>query len=85
MSADASSITCKKWGRDGSFRGVDHYCARTVAGEPVSATFEIDKLLSRDGKLILRSGYALERDERGRINEELARPGEVCYQVGLNH
>jgi hypothetical protein len=85
MSADASSITCKKWGRDGSFRGVDRYCARTVAGEPVTANFEIDKLLSRDGKLILKSGYALERDERGRTNEELARPGEVCYQVDLSN
>lgn len=85
MSADASSINCRKWGRDGSFRGVDRYCARTVAGEPVSANFEIDKLLSRDGRLVLKTGYALERDERGRINEGLARPGEVCYQVGSSH
>jgi hypothetical protein len=85
MSADASSINCKKWGRDGSFRGVDRYCARTVAGEPVSANFEIDKLLSRDGKLILKSGYALKRDERPRVNGELTQPGVACYQVNLSN
>jgi hypothetical protein len=80
MSPDSTTISCRKWSRSGQPRGVDHYCARTILGEPVLASFQIDQLLSRDGAIILTSGQNLARDDRRRVNDDLAKPGEACYQ-----
>jgi len=84
MSSDSTAITCRKWDPHGEVAGVDRYCARTSQGALVMAEFDIDHLASREGRLILKSGAVLQRDDRGRINDELMRPGEACYQLGLN-
>jgi hypothetical protein len=83
MTQDASGIACKKWDPKGVWNGVDRYCARTTQGDQVHAGFEVDHVISREGQIVLASGATLERDERGRENDRLIRPGEPCYQVGL--
>ena len=78
LSADKSVIACKRWYRNGDLYGKDWYCARTVDGAPVAADFEIDSLLSQEGKLVLKSGAVVQQDHRGRTNDQLDRPGEAC-------
>jgi hypothetical protein len=84
-SDDLTTITCKKWSPNGELNGVDRYCARTLQGEPVSASFDVDRLASREGQLVLKTGSIVERDDRGRMNDKLMRPEEVCYQFGQKH
>jgi hypothetical protein len=81
MSPDASGIVCKKWDSKGVWNGVDRYCPRTREGTPVPADFEIDRLLSREGHIILQTGQILIEDDRGRINDQLMRPEETCKQT----
>jgi hypothetical protein len=78
LSPDKSVIACQRWYRDGTPYGKDWYCARTVDGVPVAADFEIDQLLSQEGRLVLKSGAVVQRDHRARTNEVLDRPGEAC-------
>lgn len=78
-SPSLATIDCLKWYPKGTSRGVERYCARTVDGTPVPPDFIIDRLASREGQIILRSGAILQFDHRGRINDELAHPAEACY------
>jgi hypothetical protein len=71
-------IACRKWYANGDFYGKDWYCARTVAGAPVAADFELDPLLSQEGRLVLKSGAVVQQDRRGRTNDQLDRPNEAC-------
>jgi len=78
LSADKSVIACKRWYRNGDSYGKDWYCARTVDGAPVAADFEIDPLISQEGKLVLKSGAVVQQDHRARTNDVLDRPNEAC-------
>jgi hypothetical protein len=78
LSSDKSVIACQRWYRNGDPYGKDWYCARTVSGVPVAADFEIDPLLSQEGKLVLKSGAVVQQDHRARTNDVLDRPGEAC-------
>jgi hypothetical protein len=78
LSADKSVIACQRWFRNGDYYGKDWYCARTLDGAPVAADFEIDPLLSQEGKLVLKSGAVVQRDHRARTNDALDRPNEAC-------
>ena len=78
LSSDKSVIACRRWYQDGAPYGKDWYCARTVDGAPVAADFEIDPLLSQEGRLVLKSGAVVQQDHRGRTNDVLDRPGEAC-------
>jgi hypothetical protein len=78
MNSDAATIGCKRWYGNGDSDGMDFYCARTVDGVPVAASFTIDPLLSQAGRLVLTSGAVLEHDNRGRTNGKLDRPNEAC-------
>jgi hypothetical protein len=49
-----------------------------VDGAPVAAEFEIDPLLSQEGRLVLKSGAVVQQDHRARTNDQLDRPGEAC-------
>jgi hypothetical protein len=71
-------IACQRWYKDGAPYGKDWYCARTVDGAPVAAEFEIDPLLSQEGRLVLKSGAVVQQDHRARTNDVLDRPGETC-------
>ncbi len=79
MSPDLTTIDCRMWFPKGTWAGVDRYCARTVDGASVPRDFRIDRLASRERKLILTSGAILQPDHRRRTNDELAHPGEACY------
>ena len=74
----ASVIACRKWYENGDFIGKDWYCSRTEDGAPVPADFEIDRLLSQAGRLVLKSGAVVPEDHRARTNDVLDRPGEAC-------
>jgi hypothetical protein len=78
LSSDKSVIACQRWYRNGDPYGKDWYCARTVDGAPVAADFEIDPLLSQEGRLVLKSGAVVQQDHRARTNDVLDRPGEAC-------
>jgi hypothetical protein len=78
LSSDKSVIACLRWYRNGDPYGKDWYCARTVDGAPVAADFEIDPLLSQEGRLVLKSGAVVQQDHRARTNDVLDRPGEAC-------
>jgi hypothetical protein len=78
LSADKSVIACQRWYRDGTPYGKDWYCARTLDGAPVAAEFEIDELLSQEGRLVLKSGAVVQQDHRARTNDVLDRPNEAC-------
>jgi len=78
LSPDKSVIACQRWYRNGTPYGKDWYCARTVDGAPVAADFEIDELLSQEGRLVLKSGAVVQEDHRARTNDVLDRPGEAC-------
>jgi hypothetical protein len=78
LNSDKSVIACLRWYRNGDPYGKDWYCARTVDGAPVAAEFEIDPLLSQEGRLVLKSGAVVQQDHRGRTNDVLDRPGEAC-------
>lgn len=78
LNSDKSVIACQRWYRNGDPYGKDWYCARTVDGAPVAADFEIDPLLSQEGKLVLKSGAVVQQDHRGRTNDVLDRPSEAC-------
>jgi len=78
LSADKSVIACQRWFRNGDYYGKDWYCARTLDGAPVAADFEIDPLLSQEGKLVLKSGGVVQRDHRARTDDVLDRPKEAC-------
>jgi len=77
LESDKATITCRRWYSNGDFYGKDWFCARTVNGLP-DTEFEIDPLLSQDGKLVLKSGAVLRHDGRARTNDALDRPGEAC-------
>jgi hypothetical protein len=49
-----------------------------VDGAPVAADFEIDPLLSQEGRLVLKLGAVVQEDHRARTNDVLDRPGEAC-------
>jgi len=74
----ASVIACRKWYENGDFIGKDWYCSRTEDGAPVPADFEIDRLLSQAGRLVLKSGAVVPEDHRARTNDVLDRPNEAC-------
>lgn len=74
----ASVIACRKWYENGDFIGKDWYCSRTEDGAQVPADFEIDRLLSQAGRLVLKSGAAVPEDHRARTNDQLDRPNEAC-------
>jgi hypothetical protein len=78
LSPDKSVIACQRWYRNGDPYGKDWYCARTVDGAPVAAEFEVDELLSQEGRLVLKSGAVVQRDHRARTNDALDRPNEAC-------
>jgi hypothetical protein len=78
LNPDKSVIACQRWYRNGDPYGKDWYCARTVEGAPVAAEFEVDQLLSQEGRLVLKSGAVVQQDHRGRTNDLLDRPGEAC-------
>ena len=78
LSPDKSVIACQRWYRNGDPYGKDWYCARTLDGAPVAADFEIDPLLSQEGRLVLKSGAIVQEDHRARTNDVLDRPGEAC-------
>jgi hypothetical protein len=78
LDSHASVIACRKWYRNGDSYGKDWYCARTVEGAPVAADFELDPLLSQEGRLVLKSGAVVQQDRRGRTNDQLDRPNEAC-------
>ena len=78
LTADKSVIGCLRWYGNGDPYGKDWYCARTVDEAPVAAEFEIDPLLSQEGRLVLKSGAVVQRDHRARTNDLLDRPGEAC-------
>jgi hypothetical protein len=78
MDSGAATIGCKRWYGNGDSDGTDFYCARTVDGAPVAASFTIDPLLSQAGRLVLTSGAVVQHDNRGRTNDKLDRPGEAC-------
>jgi hypothetical protein len=83
LNSEESGIVCKKWDPKGVWNGVDRYCARTREGDPVHDNFEIDHLLSREGRIILKSGQRLLTDDRGRVNDQLMRPEEPCKQTAF--
>ena len=78
LSPDKSVIACQRWYRNGDPYGKDWYCARTLDGMPVAADFEIDPLLSQEGKLVLKSGAVVQQDHRARTGDVLDRPSEAC-------
>jgi hypothetical protein len=78
LNSDKSVIACLRWYRNGDPYGKDWYCARTVDGAPVAADFEIDPLLSQEGRLVLKSGAVVQQDHRARTNDVLDRPNEAC-------
>jgi hypothetical protein len=78
LNSDKSVIACRRWYRNGDPYGKDWYCARTVEGAPVAADFEVDQLLSQEGRLVLKPGAVVQQDHRGRTNGQLDRPGEAC-------
>jgi hypothetical protein len=78
LDSDKTTISCQRWYKNGDAYGKDWYCAQTMAGEPVGAIATLDPLLSRDGRLVLKSGAALRHDNRARTNDVLDRPGEAC-------
>jgi len=78
LSPDKSVIACQRWYSDGAPYGKDWFCARTVDGAPVAADFEIDPLLSQEGKLVLMSGAVVQEDHRARTGGLLDRPNEAC-------
>jgi len=78
LDSDKAEIACRSWYRNGDLLGRDWYCARTAAGEPVKADFELDPLLSQVGRLVLLSGEVVPRDHRGRTSGILDRPNEAC-------
>ena len=78
LSSDKSVIGCQRWYRDGTPYGKDWYCARTLDGAPVAADFEVDQLLSQEGRLVLKSGAVVQQDHRARTNDLLDRPNEAC-------
>jgi hypothetical protein len=78
LDSHASVIACRKWYENGDFYGKDWYCARTADDAPVPADFQIDRLLSQAGRLVLKSGAVVSQDHRARTNDQLDRPGEAC-------
>jgi len=78
LSPDKSVIACQRWYRDGTPYGKDWYCARTLDGAPMAAEFEVDQLLSQEGRLVLKSGAVVQQDHRARTNDVLDRPNEAC-------
>lgn len=78
LDSDKTTISCQRWYKNGDAYGKDWYCAQTMAGEPVGAVATLDPLLSRDGRLVLKSGAGLRHDNRARTNDVLDRPGEAC-------
>jgi hypothetical protein len=78
LESDKATITCNRWYPNGDFYGKDWFCARTMEGAPSTTEFDIDPLLSQDGRLVLHSGAVLRHDGRARTNDVLDRPGEAC-------
>jgi hypothetical protein len=78
LNSSEATISCRRWYGNGEPTTKDWFCARTLEGAPVAANFEIDPLLSQDGRLVLRSGAVLAHDGRARTEDRLDRPGEVC-------
>jgi hypothetical protein len=78
LDPSAAVIACRKWYENGDFMGKDWYCPRTADGAPVPADFQIDRLLSQAGRLVLNSGAVVPQDHRARTNDVLDRPNEAC-------
>lgn len=77
--ASLTTIDCRKWFPDGALGGLEWYCSRTEDGAPLPSDFMIDRLASREQRIVLTSGATLQPDHRGRINDHLMHPGEACY------
>ena len=75
---ESETIACTKWYPDGSSRGIDHYCAVTEKGQ-AQQSLELDPISSVEGKLVLASGKLLQADHRGRTNNNLDHPDQVCH------
>lgn len=78
LDSDKATIGCQRWYKNGDSREKDWYCAQTVDGAPVGADFDLDPLLSQDGRLVLKSDAVLRHDNRVRTNGVLDRPSEAC-------
>jgi hypothetical protein len=78
LEPDTTVIACRRWYRNGDAYGKDWYCAQTLDGTPVGAVATLDPLLSQEGRLVLKSGAVLRRDNRARTNDMLDRPSEAC-------
>lgn len=77
-SKNNETIDCDKWYPDGKSKGIEHYCLSLKSGAEVT-NLNFDYLASSEGNLILSSGDALQFDHRGRANEKLMNPNEVCH------
>ena len=84
-SLDGDAIACQRWYRNGKPTTGDWYCAQTLDGAKpgdgvrADASFAIDPLLSRTGRLVLASGGVLRPDLRERFEGKLDKPGEACF------
>jgi len=78
LDTSAAVIACRKWYKNGDFMGKDWYCPRSEDGAPVPADFQIDRLLSQAGRLVLKSGAVVPEDHRSRTNDVLDHPSEAC-------
>ncbi len=78
LESSASVIGCRKWYGDGDAYGKDWFCAQTMEGAPVGSVAALDPLLSREGRLVLKSGAVVKPDHRARTNDLLDRPNEAC-------
>jgi hypothetical protein len=78
-SVQEGTLDCNKWYPDGKSRGIEHYCLISSRGVEVPNDFKFDHLASSESNLILSSGDALQLDHRGRINDTLSNPNEVCH------
>lgn len=78
LDPDKTTISCRRWYKNGDVFGKEWYCAATMEGAPVGAVATLDPLLSQVGRLVLKSGAVLRPDHRGRTGDLLDRPHEAC-------
>ena len=58
---------------------IDRVAVGTILTDRPTAGFEIDRVASREGRIVLASGAILQFDHRGRVYDELERRSERCY------
>ena len=76
---DGDAIACQRWYRNGKPTAGDWYCAQATNGTQAEASFAIDPLLSRTGRLVLASGAVLGPDLRERLDGKLEKPDHACF------